>query len=131
MKNVKKIVIYNGGKDSYYGCDEPNELVVGQKYVVVSETDLGFQTNYVLKGVDGEYNSCWFDEPDSKVYLAVGYSKPVVGERYDCNLLKFDDDRPILKGWLTSTVRAANYLGNQIYEVKTRTGSTYIVKLPE
>lgn len=60
-KTLKK-VRYNGETLSYYGCSPAANLKVGKVYRVVEEDDLGWQTNYTLKGVDGVYNSVWFDE---------------------------------------------------------------------
>lgn len=59
---MAKKVIYNGGTQSYKGCSDPSLLKKGKKYLVISERDLGFQTNYILNGIKGEYNSVWFDE---------------------------------------------------------------------
>ena len=58
---MAKIVRYNGGTMSYLGCSNPSKLVLGQTYEVVAEDDLGWQTNYTLKGVTGYFNSVWFD----------------------------------------------------------------------
>lgn len=59
---MRKFVRYNGGTMSYKGCDDPNNLVVGQWYEVVDENDRGWQTDYKLKGIRGWFNSVWFDE---------------------------------------------------------------------
>ena len=32
---MAKIVRYNGGTESYYGCSEPTELVIGKEYEVI------------------------------------------------------------------------------------------------
>ena len=40
---MAKIVRYNGGTMSYYGCSEPTELVIGKTYEVISENDRGWQ----------------------------------------------------------------------------------------
>ena len=50
---MAKIVRYNGGTQSYYGCTEPNALVVGKEYEVIAAKDRGWQTDYTLKGVSG------------------------------------------------------------------------------
>jgi len=59
---AKKIVRYNGGTESYYSCSDPTDLVIGKEYEVISAKDRGWQTDYTLKGVTGEFNSVWFDE---------------------------------------------------------------------
>ena len=63
---MSKKVSYNGGTESWYSCTEPTALVVGQQYEVTSEEVLSWQTNYTLKGVEGSFNSVWFNEPEGK-----------------------------------------------------------------
>ena len=88
---MAKKVRYNGGTQSYYGCSDPTNLVVGKEYEVVLSRDRGWQTDYTLKGVDGEFNSAWFDEvsSDDKVYMAIAHEVPVIGERYSCYKMEF------------------------------------------
>ena len=62
---MAKKVRYNGGTQSYLGCSEPTVLVVGKEYEVISSTDRGWQTNYTLNGIKGNFNSVWFDEVSS------------------------------------------------------------------
>lgn len=127
---MAKIVRYNGGKESYYGCSDPAKLVVGKEYEVVLSRDLGWQTNYTLKGVNGEFNSVWFDEvpSDDKVYMAIAHKVPVIGESYSCYKIEFRNGQPKLISWSTSTVKGINYMGNNIYQVTTR-NSVYIVNV--
>lgn len=66
-KIMAKKVRYNGGTESYYGCSDPTNLVVGKEYEVVLSKDRGWQTDYILKGIDGEFNSVWFDEVSSDI----------------------------------------------------------------
>ena len=75
---MTKQVRYNGGTESYYGCSDPINLVVGEEYEVVFSRERGWQTDYTLKGVDGEFNSVWFDEvsSDDKVYMAISQEVP-------------------------------------------------------
>lgn len=127
-KIMAKKVRYNGGTQSYYGCSEPTNLDVGKEYEVVLSRDRGWQTDYTLKGVEGEFNSAWFDEVSSKdkVYMAISKVVPVIGERYSCYKIVFIEGRPKLTGWSTSTVKAIQYMGNNIFQVTTR-NSVYIV----
>ena len=129
-KIMAKKVRYNGGTQSYYGCSDPTNLVVGKEYEVVLSRDRGCQTDYTLKGVDGEFNSVWFDEvsSDDKVYMAIAHEVPVIGERYSCNKMEFINGQPKLIAWSTSTVKGINYIGNNIYQVTTR-NSVYIVNV--
>lgn len=71
-------LIYNGGTVSYGACSSPNQLQVGKAYKVIGIKPYRFQTNYVLAGVLGEFNSTWFDNLPP-VYVAVCSTKPVVG----------------------------------------------------
>ncbi len=57
---MERRVRYEGMSTKCYGCTNPKDLEVGKIYVVVTETNLGWQLNYHLKGVSGEYNSKWF-----------------------------------------------------------------------
>lgn len=90
-KIMAKKVRYNGGTQSYYGCSDPTNLVVGKEYEVVLSKDRGWQTDYILKGVSGQFNSVWFDEvsPDDKVYMAIAHKVPVIGEKYSCYRMEF------------------------------------------
>ena len=129
-KIMAKKVRYNGGTQSYYGCSDPTNLVVGKEYEVVLSRDRGWQTDYTLKGVDGEFNSVWFDEvsSDDKVYMAIAHEAPVIGEKYSCYKMEFINGQPKLIAWSTSTVKGINYMGNNIYQVTTR-NSVYIVNV--
>ena len=120
----KKILMYNGGKDSYKGCSDPHLLVKGKLYEVISEKDLGFQTNFLLKGIPGEYNSVWFSEPTS--YFAYSYTVPVEDESMK-SLIRFDG---INAKHLhhTSTVSYVESISNDIYKAYTK-NTLYIVKV--
>ena len=127
---MAKKVRYNGGKESYYRCSYPSKLVVGKEYEVVLARDRGWQTDYTLKGVSGEFNSAWFDDIsfDDKVYMGISHTVPVIGECYSCYKMEFVNGNPKLVSCSTSTVKAINYMGNNIYQVTTR-NSTYIVNV--
>ena len=58
---MAEIVIYNGQTGSYYECSDPEVLSVGKEYEVIWKFDRGWQTDYVLKGIKGRFNSCWFE----------------------------------------------------------------------
>jgi len=127
---MAKKVIYNGGTESYYDCSDPIVLVEGKEYEVVYARDRGFQTDYTLKGVSGEFNSVWFDEvsPEEKVFIAIANEIPVVGRRCTCYKIEFINDQPKLIMQTTSTVKSITTMGNNIYNVNTL-NSTYIVKV--
>lgn len=126
---VKKIVRYNGDSMSFYPCSKPDKLVVGQEYEVVLTRDKGYHTNYTLKGVDGEYNSVWFDDvfnDEKKIYLGFSEALPQIGERYKCTRLEFVVGSLHLVDCSTSKVQEIEYLGNNVYQVTTL-NNIYIV----
>ena len=127
---MAKIVCYNGGKMSYYSCTDPDKLIVGKEYEVEAVHDRGWQTDYKLKGVEGEYNSVWFTEVSSTetVYMAIAQHPPAIGKSYSIYNIEFVDGKPKLEGRLTSAVNQIKYMGNNIYNVTT-CNSTYIVKV--
>ena len=127
---MAKKVRYNGGTESYYGCSDPTDLVVGKEYEVVLSKDRGWQTDYTLKDVDGEFNSVWFDEisSDDKVYIAIAHEVPVIGKKYSCYKIEFINSKPTLIAYTTNTVKSINHMGNNIYQVTTH-NSVYIVNV--
>ena len=127
---MEKKVRYNGGTLSYYGCSDPTNLVVGKEYEVVFSRDRGWQTDYTLKGVDGEFNSVWFDEvsSDDKVYMAIAHGIPEINKSCHCYKLEIRNGNPELVSWFTSDVQKIEDMGNSIYKVTTL-DSVYIVKV--
>lgn len=120
----KKILMYNGGKDSFYYSDDPKVLTNGTLYDVIAEKDLGFQTNYTLNGIEGEFNSVWFSEPIS--YFAYTDTVPVEGEALK-SFIRFEGIHP--KSMITtSTIRYVEAVSNDIYKVYTQ-NTLYIVKV--
>ena len=124
-----KKVIYNGGKESYYGCSDPDMLIVGKTYIVTSEEVRDFQTNYILKGVKGEFNSVWFKEVDTiPTYFAVSNRIPEVGKRCDCIKLEFDGKDTVTQGCVTSTVFNVELVGKDTYRIVTK-NSIYLINV--
>lgn len=124
---MAKIVRYNGKSATYYSCSEPTKLVLGKEYEVIKEKDRGCQTDYTLKGVDGEFNSCWFDVISvPTTFMAVSHNVPTVGKRCECSKMEFVDGHLNFVGWSTSTVKDVQDMGNNIYRVETR-NNVYIV----
>ena len=60
--NSKKFVMYNGRKDCIYFCFPAEFLVKGKVYEIIKSKRSGFQINYILKDIDGEFASFWFYE---------------------------------------------------------------------
>ena len=126
---MKKIVRYNGDKCSYYSCSNPDKLIVGKEYEVISEIDKGWQTDYILNGVEGHFNSVWFTVVNSGcTYMALSHNVPTVGDSCQCSVLSFDGSNLNLLNRLTSTVTDVSHIGSNIYYVTTL-NSVYIIKV--
>ena len=135
---AKKMVRYNGGRETYYSSSNPNVLKEGQLYEVVHEIDKRFQTNYILKGINGDFNSIWFDtvecineepetlEQEKTIYFAFSSYVPVEGERLFCARVK--DNGYMERGVRTSNVKAVRRIEDAVYRVETR-NSVYLVKV--
>lgn len=125
----KKIVCYTGATSTHYPCSNPDVLVVGRKYEVVSEEDKLWQTDYILKDVEGHFNSCWFQEVVNNItYIAVSNIAPAIGHRYQCAKLEFANGKWGLTNVNTSMVMDVHKIGDNIYQVIT-VHSVYIVQL--
>ena len=61
---MAKMVRFNGFEGKYFCSDSPKNLEVGKVYEVITENNLGWQKNYHLRGVKGEYNAKWFSHVD-------------------------------------------------------------------
>ena len=123
---MKKIVAYNGKTESFFPCGDPTMLSTEKVYEVTSQTDLGSQTNYTLKGVDGEYNSSWFEDvPPMKIATAI--SPPVVGERCSCLIINWLGTRPSFYPH-SFQVESVVQLSTKMYLAKTKKGKVYYVE---
>ena len=82
-KKMKKFVRYNGGTQSYYSCSDPKNLVIGKEYEVTSINVRNWQTNYTLKGINGNFNSVWFDDilSEKETVMAFSSTVPKIGEK--------------------------------------------------
>lgn len=125
-------VRYNGGTGSYYGCSKPSKLVVGNVYNVIRMHVMAWQTDFALEGVDGEFNSTWFEEvpSDDKVYMAYSYDVPVVGKSLSCFRLVLNNSKMFVE-CLTSTVTEVSLIYSDfyyVYQVSTL-NSVYIVTI--
>lgn len=80
---MKKLVRYNGGTQSYYSCSDPKNLVIGKEYEVTSINVRNWQTDYTLKGINGNFNSVWFDDilSEKETVMAFSSTVPKIGEK--------------------------------------------------
>ncbi len=121
-----RLVKYNGGTATYQTCSSPTFLKEGEFYEVVSKDVGECQTNYTLKGVDGYFNSVWFD--DVKVGLVIATKPPKVGERFLCYEQLPDGNKYSRTTVLTSRVRSVEQINNKGYKIYTL-NSCYIVHI--
>ena len=130
-EKMAKKVRYNGDTQSYYPCSDPSNLVVGKEYEVLVSRDRGWQTDYILNGIEGEFNALWFTEvPSNEVcYVACSYEIPKVGEGYPCSRLEFINGHPKCIPCITNPVKKIVNLGINIYLVTTQNNSVYVVKV--
>lgn len=125
-----KFVYYNGNTESYLNCSDPKVLKIGQKYEILSKDVHDWQTNYTLKGVEGEFNSVWFStSPIPKTFIAVSHHIPVVGKSLHCYKVQSENLECHLISTHTTTVIEVQQLGNNLYRATTR-NSVYYVQIP-
>lgn len=150
---MAQLVRYNGKTASYYGCTDPDELVVGKVYEVIRKNVRKWQTDYILEGVEGHFNSCWFDDvlplPESAypaissdaksshantsgaesqrpTFMAVAKEIPCLGERCNLSRLEITNGQLTQHSCYTSIVTDIIPAGNSIYMIAT-CNSNYIV----
>lgn len=123
-------VRYNGGTKQLYPCSDPTNLVVGKEYEVVCYVEHSWHAEYTLKGVEGSFNSTWFDKVSSKnkTYMAFAHEVPAIGKSLHCYKMEFSNEKINFIEWFTSPIRNVHYMGDNIYHVSTR-NSVYIVNL--
>lgn len=119
-----KLVKYNGETATYKYCSSPQLLREGEFYEVVSKDVGECQTNYTLKGVDGYFNSVWFD--NVKIGLVIATKPPKVCERFLCYEQLPDGNKYSRATIFTSRVRKIEQLTGKSYKIYTL-NSCYIV----
>lgn len=123
---MAKFVRYNGGTESYYGCSSAKLLNESHIYEIIHEEVLACQTNYTLKGVEGYFNSVWFDEVP--VYLAIAKTKPEAMKQFNCIRFVHKKENTISEKVTTSPVNSVEPLSANIYRIFTK-NSCYIVQI--
>ena len=135
--SVGSMVVYNGGTDSYYGCTDPDELVEGKAYKVIDIEVRAWQTNYTLEGVNGYFNSCWFDLQEvnrigkhaaPSVYLAGAITVPEVGKRARIQRITMEGGYISVVPVTTSEVKSVENVSENVFQVTTR-NSIYMVQV--
>ncbi len=131
MSMVGSFVIYNGGKEAYYGCDAPEDLVKGKRYKVVAEEIKPYQTNLTLHGVNGKFNSVWFDKDnDDENMKKVWFAKAITYNNIEMflgkpmRLIRLHDGGPS-ELVTTSYVESIDKVYGNVYKIETA-NSVYI-----
>lgn len=102
---MTKRVRYNGNMDIYSLGSPSTNLVIGQEYEVEEKKVSSFHTTYVLKGVEGEFNSVFFsDVDDKKHYLALADNIPEEDQSMECYTVIIENNEADLVYTRTSTV---------------------------
>lgn len=131
MSMLGKEVIYNGGTGSFCGCTEPTELVAGKRYKVVGENVGGWQTDLQLSGVEGEFNSIWFNEVEPKQVFfakATEYHEPnwYIGKQITIDKLHKED--VWFETVITSPVISVEHVYGSVYKIETE-NTVYITEV--
>ncbi len=125
----KKIVRYTGAVSTHYPCSSPTLLIAGQEYEVLNEDDRIWQTDYTLKGINGHFNSSWFEDVKKDItHIAISNLVPTIGHRYMCSILEFVGGMWKTREIKTSTVMDVHKIGDNLYEVTT-VHSVYLVQI--
>ena len=119
-----KLVKYNGRTATFKSCSSPTLLKEGEFYEVVSKDVCDCQTNYSLKGINGCFNSVWFD--DVKYAFVTATKAPKLDERFLCYQMLPDGNKYSRTTVLTSRIRKIEELGNKMYKIYTL-NNCYIV----
>lgn len=127
---MAKLVRYNGEKVSYKGCDSTTNLVKGKVYEVQFEEDLGWQTNYKLKGLNGNFNSVWFNEVEIPVVMALSNEQPKLKESMKDILCFTKNDELYIKTQKTTPVQSIEKIEENVFKVFTR-NTIYIVQVTD
>ncbi|MBR3134364.1 MAG: hypothetical protein IKG56_02770 [Clostridia bacterium] len=124
-------VRYNGGKDGYYSYSDPKTLVKGQIYKVSKICVDRFDTKVILEGIEGRFNSIWFDQLPT--FFAFSKETPRLG--YRLYLTRFEvlkkangEMATFPRKQLTTHVRVVDYLGSNTYQMITA-NTCYIVQV--
>ena len=127
---MAKYVRYNGDTISYKGCDSPLILEKGKVYEVQFEEDLGWQTNYKLKGLNGNFNSVWFNEVEIPVVMALSNEQPKLKESMKDILCFIKNDKLYIKTQKTTPVQSIEKIEENIFKVFTQ-NTIYIVQVTD
>ena len=125
---MAKIVRYNGNTLSHFYCSDPKKLTREKEYEVISKVYHGPQKNYVLKGVEGEFDSAWFDEIeiDKPIFIAVANSAPSIGKVFKCFKIEPSEGKIHSIECYTRNIKEVLYLGSNTYRVITEDSVYYV-----
>ena len=122
---MKKIVMYNGRCNNYFCSTDPSVLQKGCLYRVEEEIDYGYYTEYRLVGVEGEFNSVWFNSVE-KLKFAYAENSPEVEERMRCDEIMVQEGRISFVKCETDILQSVERVYNNIY-VATTEDEVYVI----
>lgn len=118
-----KKVKYTGGKISTRSSFESRLLEFGKTYEVIDTV----QTNYILKGVEGKFDSLCFEDEGLPTYLAVSGRVPIEGKSLK-NFIRLQTPRGWKRCTSDSIITEVRWIGGDVYEVHT-SDTIYIVQV--
>lgn len=127
MSKAIKLVRYNGKCENTYGSSPPNRLVLGKVYQVVRQYKFGRNIEYELDGINGQFNSNWFDVINN-VTLAVSNFVPSASSSFVCFAISLKDKQPLfeeIKIW----IEEVHLFEVNTYRIKDKQGNYYIVQV--
>lgn len=115
-------VIYNGGTGSYYGCSDHNVLVRGKRYIITGKRVRAWQTDYNLEGVEGAFNSVWFDEVEPR---EIFFASAKISHNIDwyigkqMSITKIHNGEPYSEPATTAPVQNIYFIAENICKIET------------
>lgn len=122
---MKKIVMYNGYCNNYFCSTDPSVLQKGCLYMVEEEIDYGYYTEYRLVGVEGKFNSVWFDSVE-ELKFAYAENSPEVGERMRCDEIRVKEGKVSFVECETYILQSVERIYSNVY-VATTENEVYVI----
>ena len=119
-------VRYNGETMSYQGCSSASKLQEGRIYKVEGKDIYPYQTDYYLAGVEGHFNSVWFESVPS--FFAFGKDIPRVGRTMDVWRQEVREGKFFLEHFYTTPVHSVEQISANVYLAVTA-NTVYIVQV--
>ena len=114
-------VVYNGKNRISYKSTNPASLKMGEVYDVVGTRDYGICKHYILKDVDGEYETSWFSILQKTVLVFIE-GTPRVNSLLECLDARTSE-------YFTINPRNAFPIGIDTYYIECGSDVLYIAQL--